>query len=91
MRSIGLRRVSKKEKEDYKCKWKNYDVVLTVIKDRLLGKTEFQVGLWYDLQSRRFYTDYDEFDAHYAWDENIYNSKLPYEDRSIEEEKFPDE
>lgn len=92
MRSIGLRRVSKKEKADQKSKWKDYDVVLTVIKDRLLGKTDFQVGLWYDLVSRRFYTDYEEYDTQYKWDTNTYSSELPYVDRTkIEpEEEFPD-
>lgn len=90
MRSIGLRRVSKKEKSDQKSKWRNYDVVLSVIKDRLLGKADFQVGLWYDLVSRRFYTDYAEYDNQYRWDKNVYNNKLPYIDRNIEEEEFPD-
>ena len=89
MRSIGLRRVSKKEKDDPKSKWGKYDVVLTVIKDRLLGKTDFQMGMWYDIVSRRFYTDYDEYDAKFAWDKKIYTEKLPYVDRSLEDE-FPD-
>ena len=83
MRSIGLRRVSKKEKNDPKSKWHNYDLVLTVIKDRLLGKADFQMGLWYDLTSRRFYTDYDEYDAKFAWDDNVYTDRLPYVDRTI--------
>lgn len=92
MRSIGLRRVSKKEKEDPKSKWGKYDVVLTVIKDRLLGKADFQMGLWYDLTSRRFYTDYDEYDAQFAWDTNVYSSKLPYIDRLCPnpDDEFPD-
>ena len=47
MRSIGLRRVSKKEKEDPKSKWGKYDVVLTIIKDRLFGKADFQMGIWF--------------------------------------------
>lgn len=89
MRSIGLRRVSKKEKNDPKSKWHNYDVVLTVIKDRLLGKADFQMGLWYDLTSRRFYTDYDEYDAKFTWDDNVYTDRLPYVDRSIDN-TFPD-
>lgn len=89
MRSIGLRRVSKKEKNDPKSKWHNYDVVLNVIKDRLLGKADFQMGLWYDLTSRRFYTDYDEYDAKFAWDDNVYTDRLPYVDRSIDN-TFPD-
>lgn len=91
MRSIGLRRVSEKEKADPKSKWKDYDVVLTVMKDRLLGKTDFQVGLWYDIVSRRFYTDYDEFDVQYKWDDNIYETKLPYIDRTRYDEDFPDD
>lgn len=89
MRSIGLRRVSKKEKGDPKAKWRNYDVVLTVIKDRLLGKADFQLGLWYDLTSRRFYTDYEEYDIKFAWDDKVYNDKLPYIDRASED-IFPD-
>ena len=80
-RSIGLRRVSEKEKEDGR-KWGKYDVVLTIIKDRLLGKTGKQLGLWYDLPSRRFYTDYDEYDHQYRWDDKTYMTKLPYKDRS---------
>ena len=92
MRSIGLRRVSKKEKEDPKSKWGKYDVVLTVIKDRLLGKADFQMGLWYDLTSRRFYTDYEEYDAQFAWDDNVYSSRLPYVDRlhPSPDDIFPD-
>lgn len=90
MRSIGLRRVSKKEKADAKSKWHNFDVVLTVIKDRLLGKADFQMGLWYDLTSRRFYTDYEEYDAQFAWDSDIYADKLPYIDRSVDN-TFPDQ
>ena len=88
MRSI--RRVSKKEKADAKSKWHNFDVVLTVIKDRLLGKADFQMGLWYDLTSRRFYTDYEEYDAQFAWDSDIYTDKLPYIDRSVDN-TFPDQ
>lgn len=90
MRSIGLRRVSKKEKNDPKAKWHNYDVVLTVIKDRLLGKTDFQMGLWYDIVSRRFYTDYEEYDAQFAWDDNVYTDKLDYIDRNQDVDEFPD-
>ncbi len=91
-RSIGLRRVSEKEKADPKSKWKNYDVVLTIMKDRLLGKADYKVGLWYDKPSRRFYTDYEEYDTQYKWDTNTYSSELPYVDRTkIEpEEEFPD-
>lgn len=92
MRSIGLRRVSKKEKEDINSKWGKYDVVLTIIKDRILGKADFQMGLWYDLTSRRFYTDYEEYDAQFKWDDKVYTDKLHYVDRSLPNPEyiFPD-
>jgi len=91
MRSIGLR-VSKKEKEDPKYKWHKYDVVLTVMKDRMFGKSDVQIGLWYDLVSRRFYTDYAEYDKQFAWDDNYYIDKLEYVDRGRvdPEDEFPD-
>ena len=47
------------------------------------------MGLWYDLTSRRFYTDYEEYDAQFAWDSDIYTDKLPYIDRSVDN-TFPD-
>lgn len=86
MRSIGLRRVSKKEKEDENCKWRNYNVVLTIMKDRLLGKADMQMGLYYDVLSRRFFTDYEEFDAQYRWDKKNYTTKL---EMPIEIEESP--
>lgn len=88
IRSIGLRRVSKREKEDARSEWGKFDVVLTIIKDRLFGKQDIQIGLWYDLRSRRFYTDYEEYDKQFAWDTRKYFEKLDYVDRSVGEE-FP--
>lgn len=78
MRSIGLRRVTKKEKEDLKNPFRNYNVVLTIMKDRLLGKADVQMGLYYDVKSRRFFTDYDEFDRQYKWDKREYTDKIEY-------------
>jgi KaiC/GvpD/RAD55 family RecA-like ATPase len=86
MRSIGLRRVSKKEQEDEKNPFRNYNVVLTIMKDRLLGKADVQMGLYYDVKSRRFFTDYDEFDHVYKWDDKEYTNKIEY---PIKEEQRP--
>lgn len=86
MRSIGLRRVTKKEKEDENCKFRKYNVVLTIMKDRLLGKADVQMGLYYDVKSRRFFTDYEEFDYQYRWDTKNYTDKIEY---PIEEEQSP--
>ncbi len=89
MRSIGLRRTSKKEQGDPSSKWGKYDVVLEIMKDRIFGKTGEKIGLWYDNVSRRFYTDYDEYDYQYNWDDMNYRNKLPYIDRSLQD-VFPD-
>lgn len=78
MRSIGLRRVSKKEQEDEKNPFRKYNVVLTIMKDRLLGKSDVQMGLYYDVKSRRFFTDYSEFDYKYKWDTKKYTDRIPY-------------
>lgn len=89
-RSLGLRRVSDKEKEDTRSKWHNYDVVLTIMKDRIFGKAGKQIGLWYDNVSRRFYTNYDEYAYQYNWDDTVYSSLIPYKDRNEPVEEFPD-
>lgn len=89
MRAIGLRRVSQREKEKEPDKWGKYDVVLTIMKDRMLGKADTSIGLWYDLESRRFYTDYEEYAHQYKWDTNVYQQPLPYIDRGKRDE-FPD-
>lgn len=78
MRSLGLRRVSKSEKEDTKSKFHDYDVVLNIIKDRTCGRSDIDIGLHYDKKSRRFYTDYEEYDHQYKWDKNVYPNKIPY-------------
>lgn len=86
MRSIGLRRVSKREKEDPKNEFAKYNVILTIMKDRLLGKADIQMGMYYDIQSRRFFTNYDEFDYQYRWDDRNYTEKIDY---PIKEEPSP--
>ena len=86
MRSIGLRRISEKEQEDPKFKFGGYNVVLTIMKDRLLGKADVQMGLYYDVKSRRFFTDYDEFDHRYKWDKKTYTEKIPY---PVNQERSP--
>lgn len=75
-RSIALRRVTQKEKEDPTSKYGNYNVKVTITKDRLLGKTDIGFGLYYDIPSRRFYSNYDEYAFDYGWDKNVYTEPL---------------
>ena len=80
-RSIALRRVSKKEKEDSGNKFSNYDVVISVIKDRITGRIGIDVPMFYDIPSRRFYSDMNELDRQYGWDTKQYEHSLPVPDK----------
>ena len=78
MRSITLKRITDKQKNDPKFAYSNYSVVATVSKDRFTGKVGSEFPLHFDVQSRRFFSDYEEFDKQYSFDENVYADKLSY-------------
>jgi twinkle protein len=61
-RSLSLRRIDN-EKES-----SNYNVKLTIIKDRLFGRSNKHIDLYYDVPSRRFYTNNNEYNYHYRWE-----------------------
>ena len=61
-RTISLRRINN-EKEG-----SNYNVKLNIIKDRLFGHANKTIDLYYDVPSRRFYTDNNEYNYHYKWE-----------------------
>ena len=70
-RTFSLRRIDKeKEKTDH-------DVVLTLIKDRLYGNANKRIFMYYDVPSRRFYTNEEEYNHQYLWDKST-PIKLPY-------------
>ena len=75
--TLSLRRVTDKEKEDVKFKYNNYDVIISIIKDRIFGSTK-NIPVHYDKISRRFFTSYEEFDRQYKWDDKIYENKILY-------------
>lgn len=85
-RAFGLKRVTKTEKEGvrkldnsgWKVKPVKYDVRFEIIKDRLRGKSNLEVGLYYDVPSRRFFTTPEEYEHQYLWDKNVYKDHLPY-------------
>ena len=70
-RTIGLRRIDKDKEKS------NHDVVLTLIKDRMRGRSGKKINLYYDIPSRRFYTNESEYEYKYGWDSGTY-SPLPY-------------
>lgn len=74
--SFALRRITKKEKEDPKCPLGKYNVCLTILKDRIQGRNEIDVPFYYDVPSRRFFTNFDEYRRDYKWDKEQTNSNL---------------
>lgn len=95
-RALGLRRVHRDEKqgqlnrngEGWYKKPNPYDVMLNIIKDRMLGRADKQIGLYYDVPSRRFFNRYAEFDYKYSWDHGVYTDRLPCEQLDREDEAF---
>ncbi len=95
-RTISLRRVTPKEKEGepnfngkgYKVKPCKYDVLCTVIKDRIRGRASYQCGMYYDGPTRRFFTNEGEFHHQYSWDKTRYEEKPPYPIKDDESEVF---
>ena len=99
-RTIGLRRVTDAEREnaakysEKRCQLLKYDVIVTVVKDRMFGRQNIDVGLYYDPASRRFFSDMDEYDRRFSWDKKEYKEPLPLppqllaEERASEDEAF---
>ena len=93
-RALSLKRVTKKEKEGTPKRngkgWEKppikYDVIVSVIKDRMRGKSGFEWGLYYDIPSRRFFSTPEEFDRQYAWDKTRYTDTLEYPIKAEEDE-----
>lgn len=86
-RTIGLKRVKEEIKKDPREKYYGYDVVITIIKDRIFGSQK-EIPVHYDTMDRRFYSSYEEFDRIYGWDKQKHVGRIPYPLDS--ESKFPD-
>ena len=70
-RSIGLRRIDQEREKS------SHNVCLTLIKDRMRGKAGKKINLYYDVPTRRFYTNEAEYEYQYHWDDGTY-PPLPY-------------
>lgn len=85
-RGFGLKRITKKDKEgrrnrkgdDWEVPPCPFDVKLTVLKDRMRGRANYELGMYYDEKSRRFYSNPEEYDRKYSWDTKAYDAPLPY-------------
>ena len=79
-RAFGLRRITKKEKRGYTDGNKehppvDYDVVISIIKDRFGGQNQTEYHMYYDDVDRRFYSNNEEYGRDYRWDDRSYKTK----------------
>lgn len=85
-RVLSLYRVTKKEKEGEMGRngtWYRepvpYDVIIDILKDRFGSAAGKEVGLYYDVPSKRFFDTVETLDHRYAWDDADYTGiPLPF-------------
>ena len=85
-RVLSLYRVQPKDKEglkntrgDYVIPPIPYDVLLSVLKDRYGSAAGREIGMFYDIPSKRFFTNLDNLDHSYSWDDTNYAGiKIPF-------------
>lgn len=54
------------------------DIMVDILKDRMLGFEGSSVGLFYDRPSRRFFTNEFDLDYQYSWDKKEKKGGLPF-------------
>lgn len=92
-RSLALKRVTSEERDgtaqfsSVNESMRQFDVVFTINKDRMRGRSGVDVGLYYDVGSRRFYTNKRELDRRYLWDTAEHTAPIPY-DKADDSEVF---
>jgi twinkle protein len=78
-RSFALYRVQPKDRVPHgNDPPQNHDVILDVLKDRLRGRENLSIEMYYDAPTRRFYTNESEFNHQYSWDTSVYSTTIPY-------------
>lgn len=63
-RIFSVRRTTGEDRE----KGDAHDAYVSILKDRILGVNKKEVGLYYDVPSRRMYGDKDDVSRKYSWD-----------------------
>ena len=54
------------------------DVLIDILKDRMLGYEGRSIGVFYDTPSRRFFLNEEDLDRKYSWDTKTHTGSLPY-------------
>lgn len=94
-RIISLYRVSEKDHEGepklngngWRVKPIKEDVLIDILKDRMLGYEGRSVGVFYDQPSRRFFTSEEDLDRRYSWDKHPYVGGLPFPPKQLEDQE----
>lgn len=94
-RIISLYRVSEKDHEGepklngngWRVKPIKEDVLIDILKDRMLGYEGRSVGVFYDRPSRRFFTSEEDLDHRYSWDKHQYVGGLPFPPKQLEDQE----
>lgn len=94
-RIISLYRVSEKDHagepklsgNGWRVKPIKEDVMIDILKDRMLGYEGRSVGVFYDQPSRRFFTSEEDLDRRYSWDKKTHTGPLPYPPKQLEDEE----
>lgn len=94
-RIISLYRVSERDKQGepklngsgWRVKPIKEDVLIDILKDRMLGYEGRSVGVYYDQPSRRFFTSEEDLDRRYSWDKHPYVGGLPYPPEQLNDEE----
>lgn len=75
-RIFVIKRLNDKDKVDENNPFNDCDLVIRILKDRLLGVQHKNIGANYDPSSRRMYTKMDNLNKTYSWEaefEKVYN------------------
>ena len=94
-RIISLYRVSEKDhKGEQKLNGSGWrvppireDVLIDILKDRMLGYEGRSIGVFYDQPSRRFFTSEEDLDRRYAWDKHAHSGPPPYPPKQLQDEE----
>ena len=94
-RILSLYRVKKEDKQGQPKKnggWIKepikHDVILDILKDRMMGFEGESLYLYYDRPSRRFFTSLNDLDYRFAWDNSEHSGDLPYPPPQLDEGLF---
>ena len=92
---ISIKRVTPQEKAgrlnrfgDWETPPCPYDVRLSIIKDRMRGRAGQTIGLFYDIPTRRFFCNEEEFARQYSFDKRHYDVPLEYPVKDMATEAF---